>query len=195
MHSVELLAKDQKKTIVFILSAMRSGSTLLKALLAEAPDVSNLPEVNFRQWAGMSAGDVYSKISQLSSRRIIVLKKPAIIGERDYPLLPTLPPGKVKLIVLIRNASAAVASLQRNSLQRNPHLAQNWNERFKKLNTLILVEDYWCQVYENLLQVNPASLPKMVIKYEDLVEQPLTMTRSLFSLYWFVSKAWRGQLP
>ena len=31
---------------------MRSGSTLLKALLAEAEDVSNLPEQNFQKFVG-----------------------------------------------------------------------------------------------------------------------------------------------
>ena len=42
------------KKFVFIASAQRSGSTLLKALLASAADVSHLPEVPFHQYGEYS---------------------------------------------------------------------------------------------------------------------------------------------
>ena len=38
---------NERPSIVVIASTMRSGSTLLKALLAEADDVLNLPETSF----------------------------------------------------------------------------------------------------------------------------------------------------
>jgi hypothetical protein len=42
------------KSFVFIASAQRSGSTLLKALMAAAPDVSHLPEVPFHLYGKLS---------------------------------------------------------------------------------------------------------------------------------------------
>jgi len=52
-----------RKTIVLIVSSMRAGSTLLKALLAEAPDVSNLPEFNFNAYAKYNKFRFYFEFS------------------------------------------------------------------------------------------------------------------------------------
>ena len=59
-----------RKTIALELSVMRSGSTLLKALMAAAPDISSLPETNFQRF---QSADAEKEISSLSGERIIRL--------------------------------------------------------------------------------------------------------------------------
>ena len=73
--------------IVCVASTMRSGSTLLKALLAEASDVSNLPEQNFQKF--VSDAQAADKIAALDDNPIIVLKRPGWYNEiGSYPRLP-----------------------------------------------------------------------------------------------------------
>ena len=45
---------------------MRSGSTLLKALMAAAPDISSLPETNFQKFQSADAKAKISYFSQFS---------------------------------------------------------------------------------------------------------------------------------
>jgi len=45
-HPSEAIAK---KTIALELRVMRSGSTLLKALMSAAPEISSLPETNYQK--------------------------------------------------------------------------------------------------------------------------------------------------
>ena len=56
----------KRKKFVLLLSTMRSGSTLLKALLANAPDISHLPEVDWQQQAD-TLYSWYAYFSRLSS--------------------------------------------------------------------------------------------------------------------------------
>ena len=76
--------------IVCVASTMRSGSTLLKALLAEASDVSNLPEQNFQKF--VSDAQAADKIAALDDNPIIVLKRPVGTTRseaiRDCPTSP-----------------------------------------------------------------------------------------------------------
>ena len=66
---------------------MRSGSTLLKALLAEAEDVSNLPEQNFQKFVGDA--QAAETIARLDEHPIIVLKRPGWYNEvGNYPRCP-----------------------------------------------------------------------------------------------------------
>lgn len=157
------------KQVVLILSSMRAGSTLLKALLAEAPDVSHLPEVDFQRycdpanWEGLAA---------LSDRRILVLKKPAWLADAAYP--GVTPFEGVKKVVLIRNPYDTVGSLRRMLQLNRP--AEVGRYPFP-----VLVEDYWCRVYENIA-ANPclAGDTTALVGYEDLVMDPVRVTRGLF---------------
>ena len=56
------------KTVVLIMCSMRSGSTLLKALLAEADDVSHLPEVNYKEYSS-NTYSFYSQAYFLSKKK------------------------------------------------------------------------------------------------------------------------------
>ena len=61
------MAETQSRTIAIELSTMRSGSTLLKALMSAAPDISSLPEVNF---AKFQSHDAQQRIEALCPERI-----------------------------------------------------------------------------------------------------------------------------
>ena len=98
---------SRQKTIVFIVSTMRSGSTLLKSLLATAPDISHLPETDFSKYHGKRSW----RLKTLSSDPIIVVKKPASFDDENYPQLPQLP--RTKTIILIRDAYESVRSLKK----------------------------------------------------------------------------------
>ena len=61
-----------RKKLVMIVSTMRSGTTLLKALMAEAEDVSNLPETKFTRSTNPYL--TYYDFFRSSRKKIIVLK-------------------------------------------------------------------------------------------------------------------------
>jgi hypothetical protein len=157
------------KTIVLILSAMRTGSTLLKALLANAPDTSHLSEIDFQKY---HRGNAW-KLKTLSDARIIILKKPAGFDRSDYPLLPPLSDGRI--IVLVRDVSHTVVSLKKMLDEYYPQLGMAWTcER--------LVADYWVPVYKAILhRTEQAKEPVFYCRYEDLVKDPMAITAQLFT--------------
>jgi len=98
--------KRKNKTIVFIISTMRSGSTLLKSLLANAPDTSHLAEVDFQKYDHTNSW----KLKTLSNANILILKKPAPFDQQNYPLIP--PVKKQKKIILVRDVYETVESIK-----------------------------------------------------------------------------------
>ncbi len=150
------------KQFVIILSAMRSGSTLLKALLAEAPDIEQIPEAEF-QIPG-NRYYVYSQLYQLSDQPIVVLKHPA--NYFDFRTYPRLPKGQFKLIRLARNPLDTILSLQQ------------MNQALGKEKTVEELIDYWCTTYENLVRVQHPQCFDLV--YEELVAEPVVLTECLF---------------
>ncbi len=151
-----------RKQFVIVLSSMRSGSTLLKALLAEAPDIEQIPEADF-QIPG-NRYYVYSRLSKLSDFPIVVLKHPANYFDfREYPCLPK---GEYKLIRLVRNPVDTILSLQK------------MNEKLDEDKSVEDLIDYWCTTYERLAQVSHPQLTDVV--YETLVAHPITVTEHLF---------------
>jgi len=142
---------------------MRTGSTLLKALLAEAPDVSKLPEIVFTDIFKKNRHSTYFDVYRLSGKRIIVLKEPIWFSFQDY----ICPPLKnIKVIILIRNPIDVTKSLE---------------IRWKRKEYREFV-DYWCRTYESILD-NKYLMEhdRFFVKYEDLVENPETITKNLFS--------------
>ena len=166
-HPSEAIAK---KTIALELSVMRSGSTLLKALMSAAPDISSLPETNFQKFQSDNAEE---EVSSLSGERIIVLKRPAWFNEIDsYPRLPNV--ADHKRVILARDVHTTTASLRKMAFRKAeplvPKRADNW-----------LATRYWAEVYLNLLQRFPDDgISNFWIRYEDLVSGPIEWTGKLF---------------
>ena len=154
------------KTAVFVVCTMRSGSTLLKALLATAPDVSHLPEVNFQEFSS------FKQIKKLSNKKIIVLKRPAIYKEVEtYPIIPNVE--NRKIIFLTRDVFETVHSLLDMNKKTN-NTDTSWTaER--------LATNYWASVYEGILSKMNGTSDVIQIKYEDLVGEPVKHTERLFS--------------
>lgn len=157
------------QTVVALASTMRAGSTLLKALLAEAEDVSNLPETNFQ-----NAREVRATLSTADVQRIVVLKRPAWYHEvQRYPRLPEVP--HLKCICLVRDVYDTVVSLRKMSLGRLSDVAAPFVNH-------ALAHHYWSAVNNRLASL--ATVEKgeqaMLVRYEDLVANPLDVTRELF---------------
>ncbi len=165
-HPARLL---QDKSFVLIVSAQRSGSTLLKALLATAPDVSHLPEVPFHLYGDKSAWQLKS----LSDKPIIVLKKPSWPNELNYPKIPPL--GAHKLLILIRHPYETILSTGKMYEALDSDFWQKWD--YEKM-----LYDYWLPTYERILERQlPAQANAKIVRYESLTESPIKQTASLFS--------------
>ena len=162
-----------RKSIVYILSTMRSGSTLLKALLANAEDVSHLPEVKLIRYDIETYYSLYFNLYRLSKKRIIVVKYPAWYTYENYPHVSLK---KNHIIVLIRKAFDTLCSL------KDRQNVREFTLRGTPLTDQQLI-DYWCQTYESLLF--DAALTKnnhiFQVRYEQLLEEPRAITRSLFA--------------
>lgn len=160
------------KSYVFILSTMRSGSTLLKALLAEAPDISHIPEFNFHK---IREARHLRKLHQLSDKPILVLKKPAWFNEvHYYPRVPGLK--RSKIIVLVRDVHHVVKSVKKMSLPRFESLAPGWVDDW-------IASSYWARVYRRLYsKFGPhQNHPHVIwVRYEDLISDPVQVTQQLF---------------
>ena len=159
-----------RKTIALVISTMRSGSTLLKALLAEGEDVSNLPEVNFQKFAGNLA---YEEISKLDSRRIIVLKRPAWYQElSSYPRMPDV--DGLKSVLLVRDVYETVLSLRKMTFGRAHQTIGPLLNRF-------LVKQYWSRITSTIARLDKElGDAGHLIRYEHLVREPIDRTKELF---------------
>ncbi len=161
----------ESRQIVCLASTMRSGSTLLKALLAEAPDISNLPEVNFQKYSRNPAAE--QGILDLDPARIVLLKRPAWYTEcKNYPKLPQVP--QLKVIVLVRDAYNTVESCRKMTFWKFQKLASTLIDRR-------LAKGYWLSINRLLLNLHMnEQVDSHLIRYEDLVGNPIDETKSLF---------------
>ena len=147
-------------TPVLIYSSIRSGSTLLKALLATRSDVTNLPEVDF---------NIAPALAQYIPNKITVFKKPNF--KFNYPALP----GNFdyKMIVLIRNPYDTILSIYKAFLETKPELTFNLTEE-------IMVEQ-WSNLYEQInTKFYDTKNEKLVVLYEKLIQDPIGETNNLF---------------
>lgn len=157
----------QSREFCLILGSMRSGTTLLKALLAEAPDISNVPEIDFQRhaetrlyWCGYHAF--------LTKARISVLKLPCSFREGlSYPILPKWP---CRIIVLFRDPLEVITSLAAMNQVKQQYLSLTQQD--------LLV--YWCNVYERILSAVERHPRVVYLNYETLVADPLDVTSKLF---------------
>ncbi|MEM0965374.1 MAG: hypothetical protein AAGJ81_04370 [Verrucomicrobiota bacterium] len=152
---------------------MRSGSTLLKALLATADDVAHLPEIDFQKT--LIQPKCLHELERTASEPILLLKRPCWFNEtKTYPRIPDLPP--VRCIVLIRDAYETVRSVGRMLIGRSfDRLPGAWGYRWIALR-------YWAPVTQSLLETHEAR-PSMSIltRYEALMEQPEEQTVRIFN--------------
>ena len=162
-----------RKTIVYILSTMRSGSTLLKALLANAEDVSHLPEVKLIRYEKETYYSLYFNLYRLSKKRIIVVKYPAWYTYENYPHVVLK---NNHIIVLVRKAFDTLCSL------KDRQDVREFTLQGTPLTDEQLV-NYWCQTYEALLFNDRLKNNNQIfcLQYEKLLEEPRAMTQSLFA--------------
>lgn len=158
------------KRVVLVLSTMRSGSTLLKALLATAPDISDLPEINFRKF---TTRERRQELAALAPERTLVLKRPAWFHEGRY--YPGHPRGLAdRRIVLVRDVYETVESLRRMVFHRATRWMRGVGNRF-------LVDTYWRRVTERLLALVEADKAGThLVRYEDLIARPIDETACMF---------------
>lgn len=152
------------KTIVLVMSSMRSGSTLLKALLAQAEDISHLPEIDYTQY-GSNSYYLYQKAYFLSKKRIIVLKYPGVAVK----LAPGL--DRIKVIVLVRDTYGVVQSLEKRN-----------KDTELKTRTKTDWVNYWCRIYQMILDaVGAINTNLCFVRYEDLLKDPKAATKKIFA--------------
>jgi hypothetical protein len=152
-----------KKKIILILSSMRSGSTLLKALLGQANDVSHLSEYNFQN--NHNKYHSYFDVYRLSSEAIIILKQPSFYNNFNaYPILPKYQHSK---IILLRNPKDTINSIL------------NMHELLKEDYSIHFVQKYWTETYKNLFKFIDDK-NAFVVDYNDLITSPKSITKNLF---------------
>lgn len=157
-----------RKTVVVILSSMRAGSTLLKALIAEAPEASHLQETDFRKFYSEKHG-FDDRIYQLSKKRILVMKLPYAF--HDMAKVRPCPKGRnVKIIVLVRDVYGVVESIEKRKAEmESSHMTKS---------DLV---DYWCESYESILKsLDSVNANLLFIRYEDLTANPKEITKKIF---------------
>ena len=159
-------SQSSQKTVAVVLSPMRSGSTLLKALLAVPADVSNLPETNFQRFA--TGAD--PRLARMAPEPILVLKRPCWFTEiGSYPKIPSGP--NVRRIILARDCYEVVSSVKRMALRGfHPFIGWMFDD--------YLINHYWAGVYDRLTQMTGPDTH--LVRYEDLVENPIEHTAALF---------------
>ena len=164
-----------RKTTVVIASAMRSGSTLLKALLAMAPDVSHLPEIPYHHYV-INRYYFYYRVYRLSPKKIIVLKRPFGFGFGSRLSYPCLPPIPANIIVLVRSPLHTIQSIVKLMSELpadSPHRRSLTRDEWV---------DYWCRTYEKTIQNRRLTVRNTrFLWYEDLLAEPTRITKELFA--------------
>ncbi len=158
-----------RKNIIIILCPMRCGSTLLKALLGSAPDVSHLPETDYRSY-WKNKYYFYANACRLSKKKIIIFKQPFWITDTSKPrIFPKLK--AVKIIGLYREAYDVVLSTNKRD-----------KEILGKHYSLKDLVKYWCNTYQNIFEsIQNTPQEKIIIHYDTLISNPLELTKKLFA--------------
>ena len=156
-----------KKTIVIILCITRSGSTLLKALLAEAGDVSHLPEVDYRRYTH-NRYCFYFIVRRMSRKRINVLKKPFWFPALNYKW-PIPPLKSLRPVFLVRDVYDTVKSPEKAAGQKLGNLSK------------AELAEFWYETHKRLLSTTKnLKNPGFFLRYEDLVARPVEIKQSLY---------------
>lgn len=155
-----------------IYSSMRSGSTLLKALLGTNAEVSHVPEVHYGDWPQRPHA-FYLRLWWLAREPVVVLKRPCFYS--DVPSYPFLVPLPFQPIVLIRNPVDTIVSLEKRVADKT-----GVRKSFEAYGEGFVA--YWCATYRNVHErLEGLGLPPHVVFYEELLEDPVRVTGSLFA--------------
>lgn len=147
---------------------MRSGSTLLKALIATRPDASDLPEISFNNITTAFWKNVKNKLK--ATQRLVIIKKPSFYTDIEYPKIPKL---ASKKIILIRNPYDTILSLKKMNKINFKGIVEINSNKF--------LASYWYNTYKSILIKIPLQSPTvLIIRYEDLIAQPLLETSKIF---------------
>lgn len=154
-----------RKTLVLILCTMRSGSTLLKAMLGTAPDVSRLSEVQFHQLR-TNKFDFYNQFASVAPEPIIVLKHPVWFTDSIGGFaVPTL--SRIRVISLVRDCYPTLCSIK-----AMPGCGERSNH------DLIA---YWLRCTSHIVtKYGEAGAHGRCVRYEDLIADPVGVSLDLF---------------
>jgi hypothetical protein len=159
------------KKAVVIYSTMRSGSTLLKALLGTNPEISHLAEVPYQNWPTRRYA-FYYRLWESASQRVVVLKKPCFYTE--IPRYPLIPPIDFLPIIAIRNPVDTALSLA-----KRVHDSEGIRQGFETYGKSFI--SYWCETYRNIRErLTSLGLSPLIVCYEELVREPERVTQCLF---------------
>jgi hypothetical protein len=158
----------ERRTIVPIVSAMRSGSTLLKALLAEGGETSRLPETRYSHYRHVTRYGAYHRICRLSpDHRILVLKMPS-----QYVVPFPASFLTAKIVLLTRNIFDTCKSLHAMHARKGTDASRRTPEALVR---------YWHDCYaERLAYLDETDHDVRHVRYEDLLEEPVRVTAELF---------------
>lgn len=157
------------KRITILMCAMRSGSTLLKALLANHSEVSHLPEVDFQK--NVLLNKVWrAQMTALAREKYLLLKLPCSYRECSiYPILPTC--SDIRRLVLFRNPPSTIRSLKKMNETKQQYLDL----------TLADLIHYWCAVYEQILNIVGLDQRTLYVNYDKLITHPIETTQRVFT--------------
>lgn len=161
--------RAQRRTCVLVLSSMRSGSTLLKSVLGQAPDVSLLDEFNFIPYADHNRYFFHWLVTRLSDRPIVVLKKPFNNMAELKALYGRVPLDNPLRIVLFRNPYDTLLSLK--AMQRKYGYRTFSDEECVA---------YWCDTYEAIFANTDVTRRTLAVRYEALTQAPAEVTQRIF---------------
>lgn len=158
-----------KARVILVLSSMRSGSTLLKSLMGQGEDVSQLDEFHYIPYANHNKYFFYYLVSHLSDKPIIVLKKPFNNVAVHLPLYGKTPLSNTLKIVLYRHPYETLISLK--ALQRRKHYGEFSDEQ---------CVSYWADTYAAIFDNVDTDRDTLFVRYESLTEHTEYVTERIF---------------
>jgi hypothetical protein len=152
---------------ILVVCSMRSGSTLLKALLANHPEVSHLPETDFQRFAPLPHRWEY-EMRKLADDRHLVLKQPCSFRDcNTYPILPARP--ALRELVLFRDPAQTVLSLRAMNQVKS---------QYTDLDASDLVS-YWCNTYERIVDRIDPRRGALYVSYDSIVTEPQSASQRI----------------
>lgn len=150
------------KKYIYVLSSMRSGSTLLKSLLSTRKEIVDLPEIPV---------NLIDEIASFVKEDMVLIKRPRNYFNTKYPYFEFKP--KSKIIILVRTPYDTVLSLHKMNLENSFVDIQYYNEQY--------LIDYWISTYEALYKsIDLKSKNVLLVHYEDLISKPIRTTEEIF---------------
>lgn len=144
--------------IIYVLSTMRSGSSLFKSLLQTNLGIPYHKEINLYNRGNRYLS--YDTLQRCVHQGIVVAKKPSSFSDfEQYPLLHSF--GKEKHLILLRHPNEIYHSVNKMRQEVN-----------RPLESEVIIR-YIRKTHENLLHFyTQNSASSKIVFYEDIVQQP-----------------------